>query len=168
LYFFVGHGIEYRVGLASRNAREIDLASALFYVPIELDRQEKWIVKVVNDDAENIENRSFRLTLAREYFKKCVTLLFACIFRDYRLHMAVAVVYGSREEVGGTKPNAIEANIAEMALIHLKCHQAVAVALRRWRHRLARAAVIATTVFGVLSFYVPFCICHTRLPYSSR
>src|SRR5262249_39247650 len=93
-----------------------------------------------------------------------VALIFACTLVKDRLHYALAVMNGSRKIEGGGERQIIELDLFAMPFVYFECDEAGALPISWVSHRLARAPVIAATVFNVPAFNLPVLSCHRRSP----
>jgi hypothetical protein len=106
--------------------------------------------------AINLQHQRTRLdTLSLHDCGQCLALGLVGPFVDDQLHRPIAVMNSSGPSISYHHKQPIQTGFTKMPFIDAKARHRFASAVSRWRHELARAAVIAIAVDEMRSLNTP-------------
>ena len=116
-----------------------------------------------DDQAEDIEQRSFRRVLARHDRKQSLALRRCRALFDDRLGLSVSFVQCARKAHRHKKTQSVKARVFKVSLGDPHPEQAFAVDLGGRCVEIAGAAKCTAAVLDPFTFETPVCLCHDRI-----
>src|SRR5205823_4457769 len=120
-------------------------------------------VDFADDQAEDMEDRSFRRVLAQQDREQGFALLGTGPLVDDRLDLAVALMKRTRKIDGDGELDSVELGLVEMSPLDVHRHQAFAIPVARAGVEIARATERAVAVLDPLAFQTPVGHRHNNL-----